>query len=185
MAEYFKQFFQTGNPSSNEFNQGYIAAIAVILLVLLLVLVLRLILGLVFRRKSCHGITVKQEKGDVFVSRSAVDTVVKSLKSDFKHIKIAKVTIRGNKNSQHIRIYLDFENSGGGLPPQSADLQTRVLEALKKNFGIDSVRKVHITLREIKMIEGATAEKPEAGKKEPSNKEAPQKADGTDSGIPV
>ena len=68
-------------------------------------------------------------------------------------MEIDKVRLYTRSKQQFLNIQIDFDASGGGLPPLSADLQIRVLSALKEVFGIESITKVHITLRNITINE--------------------------------
>jgi hypothetical protein len=153
MLDFIKQVVQAKGAAAHDFNLGYLTGVGVVLLIVLVLLVIRIIFAIAFRRKRCNGITIKDSKGDVFISRPAVETVVKSLEKDFKFLTISKVGLWTRKRVQYIKIYIDFDASGGGLPPQASGFQDRVLAALKDVFGIESVRKVYISLRKVKLNE--------------------------------
>ncbi|MHB9137835.1 MAG: alkaline shock response membrane anchor protein AmaP [Victivallaceae bacterium] len=152
MEAFWKSIFQAKG-SALDFNMGFISAIAVILAILLFLLILRLVIAFVFRTKRCHGVTINGENGDIFISSAAITSLIRSLENDFKFVAIDKVRLYTRNRQQFLNIQIDFDASGGGLPPQSADLQLRVLATLKETFGIESISKVHITLRNITISE--------------------------------
>ena len=152
MEAFFKSIFQVQGPA-RDFNMGFLSAIAVILAILFILLVLRLIVAFIFRTRRCSGVTINGENGDVFISSSAITSLIRSLEHEFKFVEIDKVRLYTRSKVQFLNIQIDFDASGGGLPPLSADLQARVLSALKEVFGIESITKVHITLRNITINE--------------------------------
>ena len=152
MEAFFKSIFQAKGEALY-FNRGFLSAIAVILAILFILLVLRLIVAFIFRTRRCSGVTINGENGDVFISSSAITSLIRSLEHEFKFVEIDKVRLYTRSKVQFLNIQIDFDASGGGLPPLSADLQSRVLSALKDVFGIESINKVHITLRNITINE--------------------------------
>ncbi len=152
MEAFFKSIFQAKG-AALDFNRGFLSAIAVILAILFILLVLRLIVAFIFRTRRCGGVTINGDNGDVFISSSAITSLIRSLEQEFKFVEIDKVRLYTRSKQQFLNIQIDFDASGGGLPPLSADLQARVLSALKDVFGIESITKVHITLRNITINE--------------------------------
>jgi hypothetical protein len=146
MPEFLTQFILMDDP----FNQGYIAGISVILAVLIVLLILRLIFAFIFRTKRCSCITIAGERGDIHVSGAAITSTIKALESEFRFITIEKVRLYTKKNIPRMNIDILFNPAGGGLAPQSADLQNRVLSTLFETFGIEGIKKIDITLKNIK-----------------------------------
>ncbi|MCP3965857.1 MAG: alkaline shock response membrane anchor protein AmaP [Lentisphaerae bacterium] len=151
MQELINKIIQFGKIQGNEFNKGYLTGVAIVVLAILVLLVLRIILALIFRKKRCSSIKIKSDNGDTCVSRAAITSVVKSLEKEFKFINISRVNLYATKKVQFLDVLIDFDASGGGLPPQSDKFKERVLEAVKEVFGIATVRKVHIHLRNINL----------------------------------
>lgn len=152
MDAFFKSIFQAKG-AALDFNRGFLTAIAVILLILFILLVLRLLVAFIFRTRRCSGITINGNNGDVFISSSAITSLIRSLEHEFKFVEIDKVRLYTCNRQQFMNIQIDFDASGGGLPPLSANLQARVLSALKDVFGIESITKVNITLRNVTISE--------------------------------
>ncbi len=150
MPEFIKVLVQQQNSELYDFNLGYIAGITVVVVILLLLLILRLLLAFIFRGRRCPGITISDPRGDVFISRTAVHTVIKSLEKEFRHFSIYKVALYGKKR-HNIKIFINFDASGGGLPPQTTEFKGRVLDELKNTLGIDTINKVHVHLKNIKI----------------------------------
>jgi hypothetical protein len=152
MEAFFKSIFQAKG-AALDFNMGFLSAITVILAILFILLVLRLIVAFVFRTRRCGGVTINGANGDIFISNSAITSLIRSLENEFKFVEIDKVRLYTRNKQQFLNIQIDFDASGGGLPPLSADLQNRALAVLKGVFGIESINKVHITLRNITINE--------------------------------
>lgn len=152
MYDFIANIFQVKG-AGYDFNVGYATGVGVVLAVLVLLLSVRLILAFIFRTRRCHEIRIKGEDGDVFVSRNAVNSVVNSLEKEFKNLIISKVSLNAVRKRQFINIYVDFNADSGGLPPQADELKRRVLEALETVFGITTVRKVHICLRNVQLVD--------------------------------
>lgn len=148
MEAFFKSIFQAEG-ATRDFNMGFISAIALVLAILFFLLILRLVVAFIFRNRRCHGITINGENGDIFISGSAITSLIRALENEFKFVAIDKVRLYTRSRQPFLNIQIDFDAAGGGLPPQSADLQLRVLASLKETFGIESIKKVHITLRNI------------------------------------
>ncbi|QSH41471.1 alkaline shock response membrane anchor protein AmaP [Lentisphaerota bacterium ZTH] len=151
MQELINKILQFEKVQLNDFNKGYLAGVAIVLLVILALLVLRIILALIFRKKRCSSIKMKADNGDTCVSRAAITSVVKSLEKEFKFISISRVNLYATKKAQFLDILIDFDASGGGLPPQSDKFKSRVLEAVGEVFGIHTIKKVHLNLRHINL----------------------------------
>jgi hypothetical protein len=136
-------------PMSEPFNQGYITGIAVILGVLVLLLILRLMAAFVFRTKRCSCITIAGEHGDIHIAATAITTSVKALENEFKFINIEKVKLLSRKNNPYMNIDIIFNPNGGGLAPQSSELQAKVISTLFDTFGIEGIKRVDISLKNI------------------------------------
>lgn len=152
MEAFFRSIFQAKG-AALDFNRGFLTALAVALALAFILLTLRLLVAFIFRTRRCSGVTIARPNGNVFISSSAITSLIRALEHEFKFVEIDKVRLYARSKQQFLNIQIDFDASGGGLPPLAADLQDRVLTVLKEVFGIDSIAQIHITLRNITINE--------------------------------
>lgn len=150
MPEFIKALLQPQNSELYDFNMGYVAGITVAVAIMVVLLLLRLLLAFFLRGRRCPGVTIAEPLGDVFISRTAIHAVIKALEEDFRNFSIYKVNLYGRKR-HNVKVFINFDASGGGLPPQTTEFKNRVLEELKNTLGIETLSKVNVHLKNIRI----------------------------------
>ena len=137
-------------PGATEFERGFQAALILAALIFLLLIVLGLILKIVFRKPAVPGVTLEREDGDIFISRNAIYSAVRTLEDEFPALGILKVVMQRNRRRElELQINVEFEACGEAFDAVAGSFKQRVFAMLSKSFGIDSVKSVAINLAKI------------------------------------
>lgn len=148
MFEHLKNILQSGDEAVRNFNTGLLTGLAIVLIVLILLFILRLIIAIAYRQKKSDGITLDSDLGDIFISASAVTSAIRSLERDFPAYIIQKVRLyKSRQNKVTIWILLCYDGKGGCFKPYTEKFQRKVIDRLREMFGIESIDKVRIALK--------------------------------------
>jgi len=104
----------------------------------------------VFRKKKCLGIKISDDSGDLFISSTAITDLVKSLKSIFPTIEVAKLDLRPTKEAYEMNLQVTYDLRGESLSEQVIKLRQQILADVEKVFGITSITKINISLKKTK-----------------------------------
>lgn len=151
MTAFLNSLLSVENITRNDFNLGYLAGAGVVIAALLLLLLIKVLFTFIFRTRRCSGIMIKEQGGGTFVSKNAVATLISSLEKEFKFITISKQMLYSRGKVQTLKLHVDFNADGGGLPPQASELRARIRELLKQTFGIDSVKDIIVIIRNVSL----------------------------------
>ncbi len=142
MLEYFHGF--------SRFQQGYLSGVLVVLGVTLL----GWVVYLVFRPRRCMGIKIDGERGSLFISAAAVSDFIEILAREHKEISVVKTALLHGKNCCYIRLTVVVERHDALLPPLTAFIRERMLDALKKHFGAEDIKEIEIFVKSVKPAPG-------------------------------
>lgn len=127
----------------SDFNQGFMAALALILGLMIVLFVIRCIIKLVFRTHRCNVVVVKRQDGDTMVSKDVIAGVIERELAVYPAVRAGKIVLSRRGSSYQITIYCDYLlNDQSGIPAFCDEFKPRLCEALKKSFGIDELDKV-------------------------------------------
>ncbi|MCF6177442.1 MAG: alkaline shock response membrane anchor protein AmaP [Victivallaceae bacterium] len=132
---------------TNDFNLGFFAGVGFALLLIIILLTVEIIIMIIFRKKKCSGITISEADGETFVSKSAISSLIMHLEKDFPLISIKKLLLYRCRKNHILKLYIDFNDDGSGLPPQSKKLKSEIRSLLNHTFGIDSIKKIIIDVK--------------------------------------
>jgi hypothetical protein len=140
-----------GNPQwwralmGSEFNQGFMAALVLILALMLVLLILRGILFLVFRTRRCSTIVVKRQDGNTVVARDVVASVVNQELIPYPALSAEKIQLTRKGKEYQLTIYCRYLLSDqAGLPSFCDEFKPRLKEALQKGFGINTLTDIRL-----------------------------------------
>ncbi|MBS1370205.1 MAG: hypothetical protein HPZ91_09660 [Lentisphaeria bacterium] len=145
----FEQLFSGGlyrGLLDNDFNIGYAAGAGLVIGLLILLLVLRIILRLLFRKRRCSSIVVPDADGELTISRDAVEKAARSVLDEFGELDVRRIQLYRQGRSYSLLLYCTFIGGGKGLPEVSGVIRPRLIETLRKLFGIASLRKVQFRI---------------------------------------
>ena len=140
--------------TANEFNRGYLAALALVFAFLLAVLVLKFVLWIVFRTRRCGNVVVETGCGEVVISRDAVAALLRRELREFSQLEVRTIRILRRGKVYFLHLFADFHTGEKGLQSVLDDVNPRLFEAMKETFGITSVKKIKVTIEE--MVDSGT-----------------------------
>lgn len=121
----------------SDFNQGFMAALALILVLMLVLFLVRCIIKLVFRTHRCSVVVVKRQDGDTVVSRDVIAGVIERELAVYPAVRAEKILLARRGKSYLITVYCDYLLSDqSGIPAFCDEFKPRLCESLKKSFGI-------------------------------------------------
>ncbi len=145
MLNYIKDLILGTGEASRTFNSGIVVGVAIVAAIFLLLLILWCICAIVFRRKKCNGITLKDELGNIFISTSAITAAIRTLESEFDALVIQKIYLIESKNDKiDINVTMSFDEKGGNLKAYEANFKRRVVSKLNDSFGIENINNINI-----------------------------------------
>ena len=138
-----------GNPQwwrslmGTEFNQGFMAALILILALILTLLIMRGILFLIFRTRRCSSIVVKRADGDTVVSRDVISSVIDRELAAYPALSTEKILLTRKGSKYQLTIYCRYLLSDqAGMSTFCDEFKPRLLAALDKGFGIKSLDRI-------------------------------------------
>ena len=152
--------------AGNEFNRGYLTALALIFACLLALLLLKFVLWIFFRTRRCGSVVVKSSAGEVVVSRDAVTALLSRELRGFDQLEVRNIRILRRGGSYFLRLHASFRTGEKGLQAVLDEARPRLLEALKETFGIVCIKKIKMVIEEL------IDEKGSSGKRTVSEAEA-------------
>jgi hypothetical protein len=147
LAELIKGIFDKLHIVSNDINLGFFAGVGFALLLILILMVINIIFMILFRQKKCSGITIIENDGETFVSKSAISSLIMHLEKQFQLISINKLLLYRCRKNHIIKLYIDFNDDGSGLPPHRDKLKSEIRSLLNHTFGINSIKKIILDVR--------------------------------------
>ncbi|MBQ9786707.1 MAG: hypothetical protein IJW33_00870 [Lentisphaeria bacterium] len=133
--------------SDNEFCRGVIIGI---IAGIVLLLVLRFILWLIFRRRSCSNIRIKNSSGLIVVNSSAIAGVIKKAVKPIASLEITRIKLyrRGKALDICLRAVMDAQN--GTAPKLMDELSAIVRQQMKDVFGVENIRNIKLIIASCK-----------------------------------
>lgn len=175
MASYWEKFCHLSywqQLTANDFNRGYLAALALVFIFLLAVLLVKFVLWIIFRTRRCGNVVVESGCGEVVISRDAVTALLRRELRGFSQLEVRTIRILRRGKVYFLHLYADFHTGEKGLQAVLGDVNPRLFEALKETFGITCVKKIKVTIEE--MVDSGAAAKDGAAK--PAESPAPETA---------
>ena len=127
----------------SDFNQGFIAALVLILALIVILLLLRGILCLIFRYRRCSNIIVPRADGNIVVGRDVVAAMVERELGTYPAVVSEKIVLTRRGGRYQLTIYCRYLLSDqSGLPAFCDEFKPRLTAALEKGFGVTSLEKI-------------------------------------------
>ena len=148
LADLIKYIFDKLHIVTTDLNLGFFAGVGLALIMVIILIAVEITFMLLFRQKKCAGINIIEADGDTFISKTAISSLIMHLEKDFPLISIKKLLLykRGKKHS--LKIYLDFNDDGSGLPPQSKKLKSEINSMLSHTYGINTIKKITLNVND-------------------------------------
>ena len=131
---------------SSDFKCGYAAATAVFIALILLMIAAKIIAWIICRNPKCKEVVVKQENGDLVISSRVISELVSRELEATNRLYNGKVVIRKNAKEYSVFIRASYSEGAAGLPEISDELKPKVIELLKQQFGIESIKAITIII---------------------------------------
>ena len=148
LADLIKYIFDKLHIVTTDFNLGFFAGVGLALILVLILITVEIIFMLFFRQKKCSGITIAEADGDTFVSKTAISSLIMHLEKDFPLISIKKLLLYKKGKKHSLKIYINFNDDGSGLPPQSKKLKSEINSLLNHTFGINTIKKITLNVND-------------------------------------
>ena len=127
----------------SDFNQGFMAALVLILALIIILLLLRGILFLIFRYRRCSNIIVPRGDGNTVVGRDVIAAMVERELAAYPAIISEKIVLTRRGRKYQLTVYCRYLLSDqSGLPAFCDDFKPRLTAALEKGFGVTSLEKI-------------------------------------------
>ena len=129
----------------SDFNQGFMAALALILVLMVLMMLVRAILRLIFGTRRCSRVIVRRADGDTVISRDTVAALVNRELAAYPAIRSDKIVITRRRNVYQLTIYCEYLLSDQtGIPAFCDEFKPKLREALVKSFGLTDISGVRL-----------------------------------------
>ena len=129
----------------SDFNRGFIAALGVILILMILLMLLRGIFSLIFRTRRCSYIEVGRGDGNTMVNREVIASVVDRELAAYPSILAEKIVLTRRGRNYQLTIHCTYLLSDtAGIPAFCDEFKPKLLGALAKGFGIDSLQEIRL-----------------------------------------
>ena len=133
------------NFAQSEFGKGFITALCLILAFMLLLLVIRGIFKLIFRSRRCSAIEVFREDGSTMVNREVISSVVDRELAAYPAVSAEKILLTRKGSTYQLTVYCTYLLSDqSGIPAFCDEFKPKLLGALAKGFGIDSLQEIRL-----------------------------------------
>ncbi|OGV39331.1 MAG: hypothetical protein A2020_08875 [Lentisphaerae bacterium GWF2_45_14] len=135
------------DPEMFNFQTGYLAGLSVALAIIMIFLFVKIFFMIFFHHpRRAKGITIPDEKGDIFVSSRAILSMISSLEGNFPSVSFEKIKIFHGRKGYIVIINMVLSASGMGLPELNRQIKERVFSKFKESLGITSVEEVRINV---------------------------------------
>ena len=129
----------------SDFNQGFMAALALILALMLVLLLIRGILRLVFGTRRCSSVVVRRADGDTIISRDTVAALVNRELAHYPAIRSDRIVLTRRRGVYQLTIYCEYLLSDQtGLPAFCDEFKPKLQQALAKSFGITDITGIRL-----------------------------------------
>ena len=129
----------------NDFNQGFMAALALILLLMVFLMLVRTVLRFIFGTRRCSSVVVRRADGDTVISRDTVAALVNRELAAYPAIRSDKIVLTRRRNVYQLTIYCEYLLSDQtGIPAFCDEFKPKLREALVKSFGIADISGVRL-----------------------------------------
>ena len=129
----------------SDFNQGFMAALTLILLLMVILLIGRVILRLVFGTRRCSSVVVKRADGDTVISRDTVAALVNRELANYPAIRSDKIVLTRRRSVYQLTIYCEYLLSDQtGIPAFCDEFKPKLRDALVKSFGISEISGIRL-----------------------------------------
>lgn len=129
----------------SDFNQGFMAALTLILLMMIFLLLVRGIIRLVFGTRRCSSVVVRRADGDTVISRDTVAALVNRELASYPAVHSDKIVLTRRRGVYQLTIYCEYLLSDQtGLPAFCDEFKPKLQEALAKSFGITGISTVRL-----------------------------------------
>lgn len=151
----YKFFNAIGGYGSQDFRDGVIVSLSA---VLIFIIVLKIIFYLLFHKsiKKCSGLSVKSDKGSLYVSKDAIVDLVASKQSELQGLYVKKTYLMKRGRKYFIRVLAELRDDDGKFPEMLSSLQSKILSSMNDNLGITAIQKVEIVLKRVKRSRNRT-----------------------------
>jgi hypothetical protein len=119
---------------------GYLAGVVFSILVIFLIMLIKIIFSLFFAYpKRANGIDIPRDSGNIFITSSAIISLIKSYEKDFPALKILRMKLLRKKAGYYLDVQFELDTDKASLPDIEEPFKQRIFEGLKNSFGIESV----------------------------------------------
>ena len=142
----------------SDFNCGYIAAIATVVLLIVFLFFLKLLDFIFFRTKRCSRVTVALEGGSIIVKSNAIEATVRNEIRDFGQISLRKLLLFKSGKNYSLKLLCEFDSKGEGMPEIAQKLRPRLQEVMQNLFGITNMTDISIIVERLRGGDGPEQE---------------------------
>jgi len=129
----------------SDFNQGFMAALALILVLMVVLMLVRAILHLIFGTRRCSSVTVRRADGDTIISRDTVAALVHRELAGYPAIRSDKIVLTRRGRVYQLTIHCEYLLSDkAGIPAFCDEFKPKLRDALVKSFGITAISGVRL-----------------------------------------
>ena len=132
--------------SENDFNNfrcGYVTGIAIVIILFVLIFILYYILK---ARRKVNAISVPTEQGELSIATSAIVDLVKITASDFRYVKVSRVSLIYYRKGIMMKLKLKYDINGKSLPELADELREAILKELETRLGVNNISFIQIKL---------------------------------------
>lgn len=129
----------------SDFNRGFMAALALILLLMVIMMLIRAILRLVFGTRRCSTVVVRRADGDTVISRDTVAALVNRELANYPAIRSDKIVLTRRRNVYQLTIHCEYLLSDQtGIPAFCDEFKPKLRDSLVKSFGIAAISGIRL-----------------------------------------
>ena len=129
----------------SDFNRGFMAALALILLLMVLMMLVRAILKLVFGTRRCSCVVVRRADGDTVISRDTVAALVNRELANYPALRSDRIVLTRRRHVYQLTIYCEYLLSDQtGIPAFCDEFKPKLRDSLVKSFGIADISGIRL-----------------------------------------
>ena len=129
----------------SDFNRGFMAALALILVLMVFLMLIRAIIHLIFGTRRCSSVVVRRADGDTIISRDTVAALVNRELAGYPAIRSDKIVLTRRGSVYQLTIHCEYLLSDRtGIPAFCDEFKPKLRDALDKSFGITAVSGVRL-----------------------------------------
>ena len=135
---------------SNDFNRGYIMALAFMVSLFILLFMLKLFFFIIFRKKRASKIIVPGNDGDVIIAHNAVAKTVEYSLRAYPELEVEKVKLYCKGKKYYMTVFCELNvGKKRHLPEISAEIKPLIITQLADVFGIQNIQEIDIIINNI------------------------------------